>query len=184
MFCRTDLCVPISTPIQAKLYLNWAIIPVSDRPKQYPWLSWENSQSPVRFSSWRINLFPCLQLSRSGPLKDILWWFSHLLHYKTLFIYVNLTLFPAPTRIMFNKNRLVALATGAESGKDSFAYLQNSPFIPTHHSQDKDIKIYKKYWYANEMGLTIFCIHASIYRPVKVGFRKQMNHLPLFLKFA
>lgn len=58
MFCRTGLCVPISTPIQAKLYLNWAIIPVSDRPKQYPWQSWENFQFPVRFSSWRINIFP------------------------------------------------------------------------------------------------------------------------------
>lgn len=34
------------------------------------------------------------------------------------------------------------------------------------------------------MGLTIFCIHAFIYRRVKVGFTERMNHQPLFLKLA
>lgn len=97
---------------------------------------------------------------------------------------MNLILFPAPARIMFNKNKRLVLPTGAESGKDKSAYLQNSLFVPTHHSQGKDIKVYKKYWHASEMGLTIFWIRAFIYRPVKVGFKEQINHLPLFLKLA
>lgn len=85
---------------------------------------------------------------------------------------------------MSHKNKLLVLATGAECGKGLSAYLQNSLFTPTLPSQDKDTKIYKKYWYAKEMGSTIFCIHAFIYRPVKVGFTEQMSHLPLLLKLA
>lgn len=97
---------------------------------------------------------------------------------------MNLILFPAPTRITFNKNKPLVLATGAESGKGLSAYLQNSLslFTPTFHSQGKDMKIYKKYWYANEMVLTIFSIHAFIYRPVKLGFTEQINHLPFIFK--
>lgn len=141
---------------------------MSDRPKQYPWQSRENCPFPVRFSSWRIDLFPCLQLSRSSPLKGILWRFSHLFQYKTLFIHVHLTLFPAPTRIAFNKNKLLVLATGAESGKSLSSYLQNSFSTPTLHSQNKD-KNLQKYWYANAMGLAILCILCIYLQTCKGG---------------